>query len=320
MIVEPYLVAQDYQNAAALRARLSTYLDEAKARGWITPKSVIVLPEHIGTWLVAANAPAAAYRATTLAGATIAVIADDPVGAAAGYFASREEDRAAAGLFRARGARMAKDYGAVFGALARDYGVTIVAGSIVLENPAVEAGAVVTRRGLLYNVSAVFEPDGGVQPTLVFKRQPIPSELAFLSAGDTPPPVFSTPAGRLGVLVCADSWHPENYAALADADIIAVPAFLQANDAWTKPWGGYVTPEPDDLDQHDIGALTEGEAWRKYAMPTRIASTAADAGATAFLRGAPWDLGADGRTLATHKSAQFVGEEENGGAVSVLWR
>jgi hypothetical protein len=124
----------------------------------------------------------------------------------------------------------------------------------------------------------------------------------------------------LGVLVCADSWHPELYAALAGAELVAAPAYLQANDGWTAPWGGYVTPQPEDVDDKDVGALTEGEAWRKYAMPSRLLATRADAGVTAFLRGAPWDLGADGRALLYARSALHVGDAHEGGGVSVVWR
>lgn len=318
--VEPFLTAQDYRSADALHARLSAYLDLARTRGWITPKTIIVFPEHVGTWLAAAEAPAAAYRVKSLRAAMAALVADDPIAVIAGFFASAERDRLAAAIFRSRGRSMADAYFDVFSALARDYGAVVVAGSIVLENPAVKGGAIATRRGPLYNVSAVFNADGSLAPDLVFKRRPIPSETPFISAGDTPSPLFSTPAGQLGVLVCADSWHPELYEAISGAEIIAVPAFLQADGGWTTAWGGYVTSPPDNLDRSDAGRLTEGDAWVKYAMPSRMALTNADAGATAFLRGSPWDLGADGRTLARARDELFVGGKQSGGVVSVVWR
>lgn len=318
--VEPFLRAHDYRSADALRARLSAYLDIASEKGWVTTQSLVVFPEHVGTWLVAAEAPAAAYRAKAIDAASLAIIADDPVAFVRSLVASKESDRLAAALFRARGPAMAADYQETFGALAGEYGAMVVAGSIVLENPAVEDGKLVTRRGDLYNVSAVFRADGSIVPRLVFKQRPIPSEAGFISAGAAGASTIESAAGRVGVLICADSWHPELYAELADAELIAVPAFLQRNGGWTIPWGGYATPTPDDIDGADVGALTEGEAWRKYAMPARILATGADAGATAFLRGAPWDLGADGRTLLIAKSGSHVGDATQGGAVSAVWR
>lgn len=322
VLVEPALGARDYRRADVLRRTLARHLEEAERRGWIDGRSIIVFPEHVGTWLVAADAPALAYRSRTLAAASLALIADGPVAFASAWRRSTGQDRAAAALFRARGPSMARDYVDVFGSLARDYGATLVAGSIVLENPVIEDGAIRTRRGALYNVSAVFRPDGSIQPSLVFKRHPIPSETTFARAGDRPAPVFDTPGGRLGVLICADSWHPEMYAELSEggADVVAVPAFLQKDDAWTKAWGGYVTTPPDDIEARDVGRLTEGEAWRAYSMPARLSSAGAATGGTAFLRGELWDLGADGRTLAVAGAQSFVGEDAPNGAVTAVWR
>lgn len=322
ILVEPALEARDYRRAGNLRAALARHLDEAKKRGWIDERSIVVFPEHIGTWLVAADAPALAYRSGSLSEASLALIADGPLAFMRAWLRSGEEDRAAAALFRARGEAMARDYVELFGSLARDYGATIVAGSIVLENPVIEGGAVRTQRGALYNVSAVFKPDGSIHPTLVFKRHPIPSETTFVRAGDQPTPVFATPGGQLGVLICADSWHPEMYGELLDGhvELVAVPAFLQADEAWGKSWGGYVTSTPNDIAPGDAGRLTEGEAWRAYSMPARLASSGAATGGTAFLRGDLWDLGADGRTLAVSRGQTFVGDDAPDGAVTVIWR
>jgi predicted amidohydrolase len=217
---------------------------------------------------------------------------------------------------------MASDYQATFGALAKEFDVTVIAGSIALQNPAIIDGAITTRPGLIHNVSAVFRPDGTVHPFLVFKRHPIPAELSFLSPGAQPMPAFETPIGRVGVLICADSWHPELYEELAANKVgaVAVPAYIAEDGAWTKPWGGYVTPEPGDVAHGDVGALSEGDAWRKYALPARIGGAGGEFGATAFLRGGPWDLGADGRTLAVAGDSAFVGEKVEGGVVSVVWR
>jgi len=320
--VEPALAARDYASGDRLRERLGGYLDTARREGMLAPASIALFPEHVGTWLVAAHAPAFAYRARSLSGASIALILDDPIGFAIAFAASKEKDRSAAALFRARGERMARDYQATFGALAKEFGVTVIAGSIALQNPAIVNGAIRTRSGPIYNVSAVFRPDGSVHPTLVFKRHPIPAELAFVSPGVQPTPAFETPIGRVGVLVCADAWHPELYDELARRKVgaVAVPAYIAEDGAWTKIWGGYVTAEPGDVARADIGALREGDAWRKYAMPARIRTLRADLGATAFLRGGPWDLGADGRTLAVTGGRSFVGERLDGGVVSVVWR
>ncbi|HXI87124.1 MAG TPA: nitrilase-related carbon-nitrogen hydrolase, partial [Parvularculaceae bacterium] len=298
--VEPYLTPYDYRSADALKGALARYLDDAKQRGWMTDKTIVIFPEHVGSWLAAMDAPAAAYAAKTTTGAMIAVAGGDPVSFLKAYFRSHETDRAAAAIFRMRSVAMAAAYTRVFGGLARDYDVTIVAGSIVLQAPSVANGVVVAGRGPLYSAGAVFGPDGRAAQSLVVKVHPIPSEAGFSSGGDGDLPVFETPAGRLGVLICADSWHPALYQTLRDkgVDTIAAPAFLQPDGVWSKPWRGYVTPPPADLDTDDPGRLTEGEAWLKYALAGRLYASGAKAGLTAFLRGGLWDLGADGHAIA----------------------
>lgn len=145
-----------------------------------------------------------------------ALIAANPLPYAGSLVASSEPDRAAAAIFRMRSADMAERYQAAFSALAAEYRITIVAGSIVLAGAHVEDGAIRTRPGgPLENVSAVFGPDGGVHAALVRKAYPIPSEAGFTAGASLEDyPVFDTPTGRLGVLICADSWHPDVYAAL----------------------------------------------------------------------------------------------------------
>ncbi len=320
--IEPSLTPADYRNAGALEAALARYLDMAQGAGAFDGAAVAVFPEHAGTWLVAANGQARLYRADTVEGAMTGLALTRPVRTLAALARSGEEDRVAAALFRSRGAAMARDYQQIFSSLARRYGVTIVAGSIVLPDPRVEDGVIrVNAAGPLQNVSAVFAPDGSVHGELVRKVYPIPSEAGFTaSAPASPQPVFDTPAGALGVLICADSWHGDVYDGLSERpDLIAVPAYLQPAGVWDAPWGGYVTPWPDDAPREDAGALTEGEAWIAHSLPRRLTATGAEAGITAFLRGSLWDMGADGQALAATRDGVRLGPRTDDGAVVVLW-
>lgn len=89
---------------------------------------------------------------------------------------SRERDRLAAGLSRARAGRMASAYQALFSRLARQHQVTIVAGSIVLPRPEVAGGAVRAVQGPLQSVCAVFGPDDRAPGEIVRKAVPARSE------------------------------------------------------------------------------------------------------------------------------------------------
>ncbi|WP_417490420.1 carbon-nitrogen hydrolase family protein [Maricaulis sp.] len=319
--VQPWLEPGHYHSAAALHERLAGYLDEIRDEIDAEPGSIIVFPEHVGTWLVAAGAPRPAFTADTTAAAMGTLVAANPLRFAAAWLGSDEADRMAAAIFRMRADAMARDYQAVFSALAAEYRVTIAAGSIVLSEPRVENGVLIAGDGPLYNTAALFHPDGSINPQLVRKSHPIPSETPFTTAWPAENlPVFETPSGRLAVLICADSWHPDLYASVRarDADIIAVPAYLQPSGVWNQPWGGYTTGWPDDADRADAGRLTEGEAWQRHALAGRLASGGADFGMTAYLRGRLWEMGSDGTNIAIAGETLFVSDGLDGAALTLL--
>ncbi len=307
--ISPVMAPSDYATPAAFREKIAGYLETARAAGLLAPGSVVVLPEHLGTWLVALDAPGLVFRAPGAGPALAALALGEPAAPWRALARSQEEDRLAAALFRSRSQIMAAAYQDVFGDLAARFGVTIVAGSIVLENPAVVDGRLRARPGPLYNASVVFHPDGRADPKLVRKVYPIPSEQPFTTAADVADlPTFDTPAGRLGVLICADSWYPETFAQLArqGVEIVAVPSFLQPQGVWDRPWGGYVTRWAADADRADAGRLTEGEAWLRYGLAGRFPRTHAKAGINVFLKGNLWGLGGDGRTTAVWRGGTFV--------------
>jgi len=169
----------------------------------------------------------------------------------------------------------------------------------------------------------VFGPDGHIIPPLVIKVFPILDELEFIDTGKTASlPVFDTKAGKLGVLICADAWYPENYVALkkSGADMVVVPSYSAHDRVWSTLWGGYNGgAQPADVDSRDIGKITEGDAWMKYAIPQRTQAAGIKAGMNVFLRGELWDLGSDGATIRV--SGTDTGKENvvQGATLTNLW-
>jgi hypothetical protein len=101
---------------------------------------------------------------------------------------------------------------------------------------------------------------------------------------------------------------------------VAVPSFISAQGHWERPWGGYDSnPTPEDVDRGDIGKLTEGEAWRKYALAGRMELSGARAGMNVFLRGRFWDLVADGGTALAVTQDALSEAGQHGAAVVCLW-
>ncbi|MDQ7019293.1 MAG: nitrilase-related carbon-nitrogen hydrolase [Robiginitomaculum sp.] len=319
--IQPWLNQRHYQSPQILEQHLESYLQAARDGGAMRAGSIVVFPEHIGTWLVAAKAPVMGFRARKTDTAMAWLIVRHPLRFARAYFDSDERDRAAAAIFRMKAPAMARDYTRVFGRLAQKFEVTIVAGSIVLPNPQVRDGTLRPGQGPLYNVGAVFHPDGQIDAQLVRKVHPIPSEAGFTAAAPASElPVFNTLSGKLGVLICADSWHPDVYEALRGRGVqtMAVPAFLQPEKVWESPWHGYTTGWPKDADRGDELRITERQAWMRYALGGRLTSAGAVRGATAFLRGNLWDLGSDGANILVTADGAWVDGHAGGASISAL--
>ncbi|GAB4524242.1 MAG: carbon-nitrogen hydrolase [Anaerolineae bacterium] len=323
LAVQPFMTPLDYATPERFQARLRAYLVEAQKRGWITSRTIVVFPEHLGTWLAALQEKRTVYQATSVAAALRVVALCHLPSVAWRVPLAPAADRAAYAVFATKAEAMADAYHQTFSNLARTFGCTIVAGSIVLPMPEVENGRLVVHPGPLQNVTAVYGPEGEPHPQLVRKIHLTPAEQPF-AVGALPAelPCFDTPAGRLGVLICADSWYPEPYEILRrhQVDLIAVPSYLEVDGIWERPWRGYAGMiAPDDVDPADVGRLTEGQAWLRYALAGRIQGGGARYGINVFLRGALWDLGSDGHTIAVDHGRALEARHVDGAALVNLW-
>lgn len=304
LAVQAWVSPRDYQSEDRLFARLDALLEDAATRGLLSERTVVVLPEYVGTWLVAIDEGEDTFRADTTSDAMSHVVLARPLEWAESYLASPAEDAATYATFAVKAERMAEAYESVMSRLAADHAVTLVAGSLLLPGPLVEEGHIVVTPGApLVNAAFVFGRDGALLGPPVVKSFPTAHEQPFVSAGNVVDlPVFDTPAGKLGVLVCADSWFPQAWRVLDEggAELVAVPVFVAGASVWSEPWRGYSGHAlPDDVDEDDVGVLTEAEAWSKYALPGRIGATQARAGLTAPLRGTLWDVASDGQALSS---------------------
>lgn len=321
--IQPFMETTDYLSETAFAAKIGGYLAVASEQRWLGPRTIVVLPEMLGTWLIVADEDIGVTQAASITTALRLMARHHALGVFSRVLFAREKNRLAASIFRVKARRMAEIYTRVFGILAETYEVTVVAGSLVLPNPRVEDGVLQVGNGPLYNTTAVFRPDGKVHDTLVRKVVLIDREQPFVTAGlEQELPVFVTPAGRLGVLICADSWFPGLYKILEEggAEMLAVPSYLAPDAAWEQAWGGYNgAAPPPDVDTTHVGQISEGQAWLTYALPRRLGATSMTHGLIVFLRGRLWDLGADGHTILRHGSEVHEAGHYDGAALINCW-
>ncbi|MCA5968059.1 carbon-nitrogen hydrolase family protein [Pseudomonas sp. P129] len=312
--IEPELFPTDYQNTERLHRKLAAYLQQARDKGLINPRTVVVLPEHIGTWLFASGEKDQLYQATTLDDAMEWLSWSNPLQFITAILGAEGRDRLDDAHLRIKARSMARDYQTLFGGLAREFGVTLVAGSIVLPDPSVEDGQLKVGSGALYNSSLTFGSDG--LPLGQPQRQLYPERYQkryVRTASDAPLNVIDTPAGRLGVLIGSDSWYPDNYARLNQngAQLIAVPAFVIGKAAWSEPWR---KPRHTDIDV-PTDTPSEGEAWHHLTLTGRVPQSTAQAGISVFMRGQFWSQGVAGQSFASH-AGQTIAEPQQENAAA----
>ena len=284
--IQPELFAADYQSLARLRLKLAAYLDHARDQGMLNERTVVVLPEHIGTWLLAVGEKEELYRATERRQAMHWLAASNPLDFLGALFSAGSDARLDDAMLRTKAKTMARDYQQLFGDLARDYQITLVAGSIVLPEPRVERGRLEVGRGPLYNVSLVFDQAGNPQGQ--------PQRHAF-SAGAlaTRAPealqVLETPAGRLGVLLGGTI---EQFQAKAiDGETVELLAM------------------PSDLD-----GLTDDTDFTEQLQAQGIR-----AGVKVHLRGRLWERSGQSQALAFDAGRSERGASERGAQLINLW-
>jgi predicted amidohydrolase len=310
--IEPELFPTDYQDLGRLHRKLAAYMEQARERGLINNRTIVVLPEHIGTWLFATGEKNQFYRAETVEEAMDWLAWSNPLKFVGALLGTHGKNRLADARMRMKASSMAEDYQQLFGGLAREFGVTLVAGSIVLPDPGVEDGRLRPGRGPLYNISLTFGSDG--RPLGQPQRQIYPSRhqrrYVRPDAG-APLNVIDTPAGRLAVLIGSDSWYPRSYARLNEsgAELIAVPASVTGSQGWSGPWRGHRDSSASAQIDVQGSRLSEEQAWHRLTLTGRAPQSTAHAGVSVFMRGQFWNQGSSGQSFAS-RGGQLIAEPD----------
>ncbi|MFF7065133.1 nitrilase-related carbon-nitrogen hydrolase [Pseudomonas sp. NPDC008258] len=316
--VEPLLFPGDYQNLQRLHRKLAAYLEQARAQGLVNTRTVVVLPEHIGTWLWARGEKNELYQVTQSREALQWLELSNPLLYGLAMLGTDGDDWRADAHLRMKAKQMAADYQQLFGGLAKEFGVTLVAGSIVLPAPYVKQGVLHVGSGPLFNSSLVFAADGSLLGQPQRQQFPDSENRRYVHAGRQQPlQVVQTPAGRLGVLVGSDSWYPENHQQLAQqaVQLIANPVFLSGKGSWDAPWRGNRHQGASAGLALQRGEVSEQGAWQRLTE----AAGASVSSMSVFMRGQFWEQAGDGQGFARQSGELLVGTPSHGARLLNLW-
>jgi predicted amidohydrolase len=285
--IQPELFAADYQSLARLRLKLAAYLDYARDQGLLNERTIVVLPEHIGTWLLAVGEKQELYRASERRQAMHWLAARNPLDFLGALLNAGSDARLDDALLRTKARTMARDYQQLFGDLARDYEITLVAGSIVLPEPRVQLGRLEVGRGPLYNTSLVFDRAGN--PLGQPQRQAFDAGALASQAAERLQ-VVDTPAGRLAVLLGGDiSQLPQTHGRDGEnMELLAMPSDLDG--------------QPDDA-----------------GLDERLQAEGIRAGLKVHLRGRLWERSGQLQAFAFQAGSSERSASERGAQLINLW-
>jgi len=93
--IQPELFPADYQSLERLHLKLAAYLQNARDQGLINDKTIVVLPEHIGTWLMLTGEKNEVYQAMHLKDAMNWMSVSNPLQFARAWISASGSDRLA---------------------------------------------------------------------------------------------------------------------------------------------------------------------------------------------------------------------------------
>jgi len=229
LVVRPQLYPLDYQSPAHLRLKLAAALDHARNDGLLGPRTLVVLPDHIGTWLLAHEEKVEFYQARSRKEVRNWLLLGNPLLAVRALLQNLDADRLDQALLRMKAEQMAEDYQKLFAGLAHEYHITLLAGSILLPEPRVENGQLRSGTGPLRNLSLAFSPTGSIlgepysepwpwQPNAGKKQQLSLGEMHFVVERDWSP------------------GYAQSIVRTRDDDRVSAPLFLRGKLTW--PIGG----------------------------------------------------------------------------------
>jgi len=236
--IQPYMVTSDYASLENFYDKIDLYFARAASEKLFRENTVVLLPKHIGTWLVALDEDPEVYEKEDWQSAVQAMASDhffdaftvNLVGTSASHKKEIEK------LFRLKSPWMAEIYHYVFSSLAKKYNVSIIAGSILLAHPEVQEGELtVSSSGDFFNTTIVYDSSGKAHADVA--KKPVRNiDLSYFEHGierGKPffemenAPVYNLPIGRTCVLLPENlpSKTCEELVGKYRVDCVAIPSY-----------------------------------------------------------------------------------------------
>lgn len=326
LVMQALLDESAYASAWTLSAKLENLFEQAQKQGLLGPKTLVVLPKDIGTWIALSGAATEVYQARSQEDALKLAFGAQWTSALWPWLQSPVDDRLGYAIFINNAEASAKAYVKLMHQLARDYKVDLLAGSVVLPGPQVVAGQLkVDPKAPLQRCAFVFDRQGAIVGPPHCASLLDAQDLRRISAGPQEPGVYAVALGSVAVVQGWEAWRPEVYqqAKQAGASHVVILQNLPQRKAWSQTWPGF-PPELTDLGQVSASASAShlssyGDFFQRQGPPALARAQGFADFVVSFSHGRLWEQDLSGQALLYKGDREISGPDEGSPGLVNLW-
>ncbi len=280
--IQTFMVPADYSNEERFFKKLETYILEAQRNGFLSDKSIVVFPEHIGTPLVLLEEEKSLYYQNSLED-VIKILTKN-------YFflnyQKSKESFTIQKLFIYKSKKMKDVYVRTFSQLSKFYNITILAGSIFLPNPKLNGSEIFIEGEELKNVSFIFSY-GKLLPIFVEKYRLSNFEDFTRNAQASNFTVYQIPNLNTSflILLSNDSLYNQNYESNAEIVISPSAVYEKQKILWQDPAISDNPKSNRSLFTEEDKNLSQVELWQKFGLAGKFSYLTSKIYLQVFLRG-----------------------------------
>lgn len=316
--LEPHFLPLDFHSPENFQNAIRPLFEKARQEKAIDRKTLVILPEHTGTGLVLLGEERrSVFFAGDFSTAIQALIASHQKEDATPQGNPASDDRPAipdqvgaikpADILRKKKDLIAQTYNDTFSRLASEFNVSIVAGSLLLPDPKIERGVLVSGNGSeIYHVSVTYLPNGKAIEPLVKKVYLEDWEKSIATPGKHKQDyIVSVPGWKVGLAIGRDSLANTIYQEIGGTKI----------DGMVSPASAFLALSPDTWESEDFSlsqarSLGESEIWTRYGLPDKLSITKGKDAVQVFWKGEGWGMDHGVESFTFHDTA---GLQKSGG-------
>jgi len=288
--IQAFMLPADYSTEDRFYNKLEEYLVLAQKNGFLSPQTIVVFPEHIGTPLLLLDEKKEVYLSSDFENVKSNLIYHRYYKYFYHlFFSNFKGNKEIKTLFKIKSKQMRDSYISVFSKLSRFYNVTILAGSIVLAGGEIKNQTIEITSGELKHIAPIFS-NGNLVDVHLEKKALLNFEEGYLTPIEPQIESFSflDIPFKFIVFFSKDSLYNQNYTSkFSLSEIILSPSIFPEKEKilWQDPAISDSIRGDRSLFTEEDKNLSKEELWNKFSIAGKFPYIYALAYMQVFLRG-----------------------------------